>query len=230
MHGESPGPVRTPDFAVHTIVIPPATPTVHPPPAHASHKRKRETSHEIPGVEPDADETAPEWFFKLHGSINGRSLSGLPAIDPNQLGTLVCYVCISDPVPGKFRARDAAALGVPKGPLLGQLAKNLSVTLADGRVITPEQVKDPDTPGKIVVIVPCPSLGDIERVTTHATWSGLLADPCPLGDVSCVVHLGLRSVVCHPDYYAWSSRFPPSTTHIYVRMCHCVVCFLKVLL
>jgi hypothetical protein len=166
MHGESPGPVRTPDFAVHTIVIPPATPTVHPPPAHASHKRKRETSHEIHCVEPDADETAPEWFFKLHGSINGRSLSGLPAIDPTQLGTLVCYVCISDPVPGKFRARDAAALGVPKGPLLGQLAKNLSVTLADGRVITPEQVKDPDTPGKIVVIVPCPSLGDIERATT----------------------------------------------------------------
>ena len=42
--------------------------------------------------------------------------------------------------PGAFHPEAAKALGVPMGPLWGQLQKGSSVTLEDGSVIAPEQV------------------------------------------------------------------------------------------
>jgi ribonuclease Z len=49
--------------------------------------------------------------------------------------------------PGRFKLEQARALGVPMGPLFGQLQAGRSVTLADGRVITPEQVLGEPRPG-----------------------------------------------------------------------------------
>jgi ribonuclease Z len=51
-----------------------------------------------------------------------------------KLGTLLLDKCVD--------------LGVPKGPLLGKLKNNIPVTLEDGRVIDPRDVRSPDDPGK----------------------------------------------------------------------------------
>jgi ribonuclease Z len=52
------------------------------------------------------------------------------------------------PRPGKFRTEAAKTLGVPPGPLFGRLQAGETVTLPDGRAITPAQVLGKPRPGR----------------------------------------------------------------------------------
>lgn len=55
------------------------------------------------------------------------------------------------PRPGRFDVEKARALGVPAGPLFGQLKAGRSVTLSDGRIIRGDALCGPERPGCSVV-------------------------------------------------------------------------------
>jgi ribonuclease Z len=55
------------------------------------------------------------------------------------------------PRPGRFDVERAKALGVPPGPIYGELKAGRSVTLDDGRVIRGEALCGPPRPGRSVV-------------------------------------------------------------------------------
>jgi len=57
-----------------------------------------------------------------------------------------------DARPGRFHLERAEALGVPKGPMFGALQRGEAVTLADGRVVRPEEVVEPPRRGRTVVV------------------------------------------------------------------------------
>jgi ribonuclease Z len=52
---------------------------------------------------------------------------------------------------GTFDLEAAESFGVPRGPLYGKLQRGESITLADGRTITPDMVLGPERAGKSVV-------------------------------------------------------------------------------
>jgi ribonuclease Z len=52
---------------------------------------------------------------------------------------------------GRFDPERARELGVPEGPLWGQIHRGKTVALPDGRSITPEQLVGPPRPGRTVV-------------------------------------------------------------------------------
>jgi ribonuclease Z len=52
---------------------------------------------------------------------------------------------------GRFDPEKARDLGIPEGPLWGQIHKGQSVTLEDGRVVHPSQLVGPTRPGRTVV-------------------------------------------------------------------------------
>ena len=54
--------------------------------------------------------------------------------------------------PGRFDVDEADALRVPSGPERGALQRGESVTLADGRTVSPEQVLGAPRPGRKIVI------------------------------------------------------------------------------
>jgi ribonuclease Z len=64
----------------------------------------------------------------------------------------VGYALVEDARPGRFDVEAARALGVPAGPLFGQLQRGEAVTLPDGRTVRPDQVVGPSRPGRRVVI------------------------------------------------------------------------------
>jgi ribonuclease Z len=64
----------------------------------------------------------------------------------------VGYSLVEDERPGRFDVETADSLGVPSGPERGALQRGEPVTLADGRVVTPDQVLGEARPGRKVVI------------------------------------------------------------------------------
>ena len=58
------------------------------------------------------------------------------------------YAVTEKPRPGRFDVAMARALGVPEGPLFGQLKAGKTVTLPDGTSIAPEGLVGPPRPGR----------------------------------------------------------------------------------
>jgi ribonuclease Z len=71
------------------------------------------------------------------------------------------YALVEDERPGEFDPSGADALGIPFGPERGMLQRGESVTLADGRVVTPDSVVGAPRPGRRIVIT-----GDTAPVDT----------------------------------------------------------------
>jgi ribonuclease Z len=64
----------------------------------------------------------------------------------------VGYAVVEDPRPGRFDADAADALGVPNGPERKALQQGESITLADGRVLTPDAVLGEARRGRRIVL------------------------------------------------------------------------------
>ena len=79
--------------------------------------------------------------------------------------------------PGRFDLDAARQLGIPPGPLYGQLQSGCAVTLADGTEIQPAQVLGPSRRGRVVVVAtdtrPCPALEQLMRGADLAFAEGM---------------------------------------------------------
>ncbi len=77
------------------------------------------------------------------------------------------YRFVENDKPGRFDLDAAKALGVPAGPLYGQLQRGQAVTLEDGRVIEPSAVLGPARRGRVVAYVtdtrPTPAAQELAR-------------------------------------------------------------------
>ena len=62
------------------------------------------------------------------------------------------YALVEDERPGRFDVAAADALGVPFGPERGALQAGEAVTLADGRIVKPDDVLGPPRPGRKLVL------------------------------------------------------------------------------
>jgi len=64
----------------------------------------------------------------------------------------VGWALVEDERPGRFHPEKANALGVPKGPLFGELQHGRKVTLEGGRVVVPEDVLEAPRRGRRVIV------------------------------------------------------------------------------
>lgn len=94
----------------------------------------------------------------------GFSVRSVPVI--HRVPT-VGYRFDEDDMVGRFDLEAARALEIPPGPLYGELQRGRAVTLADGRVVTPEQVMGPTRKGRRVAYItdtrPSPKVIDFVR-------------------------------------------------------------------
>ena len=77
------------------------------------------------------------------------------------------YALIEDDRKGRFNPDLARELGIPEGPLWGQIHRGKAITLDDGRVIEPSVLVGPERPGRTVVVTgdtrPCAATIDAAR-------------------------------------------------------------------
>lgn len=90
------------------------------------------------------------------------------------------YAIVEPERKGRFDPEEAGRLGVPEGPLWGQLHRGMTVTLPDGRTVTPDTIVGGQRPGRRVVITgdtrPCPA------TTEAAAGADLLVHEATFGE------------------------------------------------
>lgn len=78
--------------------------------------------------------------------------------------------------PGRFDLARARELGVPEGPLFGRLQRGETVTLADGKIVQPDEVLGPARPGAIVAYCtdtrPCDNAIELARGADLLIYEG----------------------------------------------------------
>jgi ribonuclease Z len=77
------------------------------------------------------------------------------------------YALVEDDRKGRFHPERARELGIPEGPLWGQIHRGRPVTLDDGRVVQPSELVGPPRHGRRIAITgdtrPCASTVDAAR-------------------------------------------------------------------
>jgi ribonuclease Z len=89
------------------------------------------------------------------------------------------YALVEEDRKGRFNPDLARELGIPEGPLWGQIHRGIAVTLPDGRVIEPSVLVGPQRPGRTVVVTgdtrPCAATIEAARnadVLVHGATFG----------------------------------------------------------
>src|SRR5918997_2915188 len=86
------------------------------------------------------------------GAVLERGDYQLSTFPVNHGVSAIGYALVERPRPGRCDVEGADALGVPEGPERGALQAGESVTLPDGRTITPDAVLGPPRPGRKLVL------------------------------------------------------------------------------
>jgi ribonuclease Z len=75
----------------------------------------------------------------------------LDVFDTDHRADTIGYALVEKDRLGRFDPDRARELGIPEGPLWGQIHKGMPVTLTDGRVVIPADLVGPPRPGRTLV-------------------------------------------------------------------------------
>jgi len=133
--------------------------------------------------------------------------------DPPELDCAYAYICKVKPMLNKILKHKCKALGV-RGRQIGQLKHGDSVTLQDGRVITPDMVTEKQNKdNRPFLVVECPTLSFLPSLSTNPVLAEYLT-PDVDKSFMIVVHMTPDDVFRTDEYQAWMARFHKSTHHM----------------
>lgn len=129
--------------------------------------------------------------------------------------TVMAFVCRCKPRPGTLSLQKCLERGVPKGPLLGKLKNGESITLESGTTVNADDVRDPDDPGPIFIVIDIPSLAYMKSLTTAKQIGDLQSSALSFDDrPTLVLHFSPESIVRSKEYENFILEFPATTKHL----------------
>lgn len=139
-------------------------------------------------------------------------------IDAPKEPVALSYICQLKPRPGSLCLERCVERGVPPGPLLGKLKAGEDVVLSDGTLVKSSDVRMPDDPGPVFLVVDCPSLDYVDSLVNNPTFSRHQAAAISDCDVAfLVVHFTPKAVVEDSRYRTWMDQFSPSTHQLVIN-------------
>lgn len=138
----------------------------------------------------------------------------------DKIDVSTAYICCLKRRPGKMNVEKAVKLGIPFGPLFGQLQRGKSVKL-NNRLINPEEVLLPADPStSFIVLDICDelmleSLLKARQFDEYFYVNRILANADE--PMSLIVHLTDDKIFHNPRYQDWMKKFGPTTRHLVVN-------------
>ena len=175
----------------------------------------KETSSPDGGEEDGDNESPPAKRVKL-GATSTASAMSLPVDQAES----ICYGVQLAGMPGKFDNEVATRLGVPRGPIRGQLVRGEDVTLEDGRVVKSSDCVGKSEAGHRFIVVDCPTAAHLAELARPDSPSAValaaLGDnkgnsskeqevegEVILGDLVVVMHLAPVEISTSSEYVSW---------------------------
>lgn len=140
-------------------------------------------------------------------------------------------------IPGKFNAKRAKELGIPRGPLYKELkeGKTISFELPDGsmKLVHAKEVVATGNAGISIAVIYCPTKDAFAQLRLSPSLKNLqqskedvLADIC--GDdnervtMECMVHMTPDDIMESEEYDFWMKSFGPHVQHISLNGSQCL--------
>jgi len=128
--------------------------------------------------------------------------------------TVTAYVITIKPKAGELNAAKAISLGVPVGPLMGELKAGRQVVLDDGTVVHSHEVVEPPLPPSTYVVIEIPTM---DHMTTLEGEKRLQFDS--LKNLKGIFHFTPPDVMRSDRYVAWINSFSadPEIVHVAIN-------------
>ena len=129
--------------------------------------------------------------------------------------TVTAYSIEFKPKPGKLLIEKCVELGVPPGPLYGELKAGREVTLDSGEVVMPSDVLDDASPPSRFLIIECPS----EKYLFSLKNSEYLSANYPENKdyLQAIFHFSPSHIVTTSGYKEWMNSFKSEVQHIFLN-------------
>ena len=133
-------------------------------------------------------------------------------------GEIVCYICETKPVRGKFYPEIAKSKGVPRGKLFGKLSCGEDVVLENGTKVFSKDCKAPDRPGAFFAIISCPNEDYLDNLVCAKEFQ--LYSKQNVGSIeskkslSCIFHFCPSQIFHCVKYTKWREGFGENVQHV----------------
>jgi len=128
------------------------------------------------------------------------------------------YIFTTPPIQGKFLVDRAAALGIPKGPLFGQLKNGKSVTFTteDGttKTVSSSEVVEPGSPGISIAVLYYPSSECLEQLKSSEKLNEYKENKEGHPVLEVIVHMTTRALFLGNDAKEWRESFGSSGSEV----------------
>ncbi|CAK1546983.1 unnamed protein product [Leptosia nina] len=132
------------------------------------------------------------------------------SLKPNNYS--VAYICTLKKRLGTLDLEKCVELGVKPGPMLGQLKNGHDVVLPNGTLVLSKDVKTPDDPGPVFIVLELPDIKWLkeDEFAAHFDNGSNPSENIPI----VIVHYTPPHVFHHPTYQSFMSMFGPTTQHL----------------
>ncbi|XP_031628749.1 ribonuclease Z, mitochondrial [Contarinia nasturtii] len=131
---------------------------------------------------------------------------------------VMSFICECKPRPGALSLEKCLKLGVPKGPLLGKLKNGETLILDNGVTVRPEDVREPDDPGPVFLVIDIPSIDFLISLQNNEKFTEYLRSSHAEPDrTDLILHFSPASVVGTDEYKEFVESFPTSTQHLLIN-------------
>ncbi|XP_075973216.1 ribonuclease Z isoform X2 [Anticarsia gemmatalis] len=124
----------------------------------------------------------------------------------------VAYICTLKKRLGTLDLAKCVELGVKPGPMLGQLKSGQDVVLPDGTLVLAKDVKTPDDPGPVFIVLDVPDPSYLKETEFQAHFDN--GHNPPENVPTLIVHYTQPDVFNHPTYRAFMAQFGATTRHL----------------
>jgi len=145
---------------------------------------------------------------------DAKSDSNLKRLIRSTRNSAFAYICKPKPVLPKVRLEKCVECGITDGSMVRKLKDGMSVTLDDGRVVTPDMVMENSLQdNRPFFVVDCPTLSFLPSLVDHPDLEEYM-DTDANKSFMIIVHMTPSEVYSTDQYQSWMKRFPDSTHHM----------------
>lgn len=133
---------------------------------------------------------------------------------------LLSFIFTTPPIQGKFDVDRAKALGIPPGPLYGQLKSGKSVTFetkeGTEKTVESSEVVQPGSPGIAIAILYYPTRFTFEQLKNSQKLNQLNKRKRDEPILELILHMTNREIFLSEDNKSWRQSFGADAEHVYL--------------